>query len=124
MNPTIRDGPYCFDDNYGAMANYWPNSYTNLKTDQCYCDQSSMISGQVDRHDNNNDDNFEQATDFWIKVLTNDERERLIDNIVDHIRHADRMIQEKALKNFDNVHPDFGGKLRLKLNLHKVSFVK
>lgn len=121
MNPIIRDGPSCVDDNFGSQPNYWPNSFSNWKTDPIYREHCDDISGNVDRHDNNNEDNFEQVTDFWLNVLNDQERERLVRNIADHMKQADLMIQEKAVKNFDKVHADFGAKLRLALNLHKVS---
>ncbi|XP_046913181.2 catalase isoform X2 [Dermatophagoides farinae] len=119
MNPTIRDGPYCYDDNCGGQPNYWPNSFSNWKTDQCHRDHCDQTAGHIDRHDNNNDDNFEQVTEFWNNVLSNDERERLVNNIAEHMSQVDPMIQEKAVRNFERVHPDFGGKLRTILNLHK-----
>lgn len=119
MHPTIRDGPYCSDDNSGALPNYWPNSFLTYKTE--HKDQYEPLSGDVDRHDTTNDDNYEQVTDFWLNVLKEDERERLVQNIVEHMKQAHPAIQERAVKHFERVHSKFGEKVRSGLNLMKVS---
>lgn len=63
-----------------------------------------------------------QVTSFWTNVLTAEERERLVANIAGHLKQCtEQSIIERAVKNFEAVHPDFGAKLRLALNLHKVS---
>ena len=114
MHPTERDGPYCYDDNMAGLPNYWPNSFLNSKADPKYKEHRDVnVSGDVDRHDSSNDDNFEQVTDFWTKVLTPEERERLANNIGGHLVNAQPFIQERAISNFEKVHPDFGAKIRL-----------
>lgn len=121
MHPTIRDGPYCFTDNSGSAPNYWPNSFSNLKTDPSYKDHCQQCTGDVQRYESGeSEDNFSQVTSFWNDVLTPDERERLVENIAGHLKDAEPFIQDRATQNFERVHPDFGAKLRLKLNLIKV----
>lgn len=114
MHPTSRDGPYCYDDNQSNLPNYWPNSFLNTKCNLKYKEHKDVnVSGDVDRFDNSNDDNFAQVTDFWSKVLTAEERERLANNIGGHLVNAQPFIQERAIGNFEKVHPDFGAKIRL-----------
>ncbi|KAJ6220863.1 hypothetical protein RDWZM_006675 [Blomia tropicalis] len=122
MHPTIRDGPYCFTDNSGSAPNYWPNSFSNLKTDPSYKDHCQQCTGDVQRYESGeSEDNFSQVTSFWNDVLTPDERERLVENIAGHLKDAEPFIQDRATQNFERVHPDFGAKLRLKLNLIKTT---
>lgn len=73
------------------------------------------IVGDVCRHDTGSEDNYSQVTDFWVKVLKEDERNRLVDNIAGHVKNAADFIQERAITNFSKVHPDFGTKLRASL---------
>jgi len=138
MHPTLRDGPACFTDNSGSAPNYWPNSFSKVKSDPRYKEHSDNYTGDVQRFDTSNDDNFEQVTAFWkevclislqtfiqieyilSKVLTAEERDRLVSNIAGHLKDAQQFIQERAVQNFEKVHPDFGAKLRLSLNLIKV----
>lgn len=116
MHPTLRDGPYCYTNNSGGLPNYWPNSFNpSAKLSPTYKEHSDKLSGDVARHDNGQDDNFEQVTDFWTKVLSAEERERLVANIAGHLKDAEKFIQERAVGNFTKVHPDFGSKLRVLL---------
>lgn len=121
MSPTLRDGPYCCTDNGGEAPNYWPNSYSGLNMDAHYKDHSDHLTGDIDRFDTSNDDNFVQVTDFWTKVLKPEERERLVQNLADHMKNAELALQNRALKNWEKVHPELGSKLRNALNLAKVS---
>jgi len=113
MHPTERDGSWVYDDNQSNLPNYWPNSFLNTKTNPKYKEHKELnVSGDVDRFDQG-EDYFEQVTDFWNKVLTAEERERLANNIGGHLVQAQPFIQERAIGNFEKVHPDFGAKIRM-----------
>jgi catalase len=45
------------------------------------------------RYNTGDDDNFSQPTLFWKKTLKPEERERLVQNIVDHLKDAADFIQ-------------------------------
>jgi catalase len=106
------------------LPNYWPNSFLNVKANLKFKEHvEKNVSGDVDRHDSSNDDNFEQVTDFWTKVLTPEERERLCNNIGSHLVHAQPFIQERAIANFEKVHPDYGAKVRLAIKKVKVFLI-
>ncbi|VDM57667.1 unnamed protein product [Angiostrongylus costaricensis] len=70
------------------------------------------ISGDVERHESINDDNFDQPREFWTKVLNNGERERLVENTFQTMKDCKPYIQDRAIENFRKVHADFGTKLR------------
>jgi len=122
LHPTNRDGPYNYDDNQSNLPNYWPNSFINAKTHLNYKESSEKsVSGDVDRFDTSNDDNFSQVTDFWTKVLKADEKDRLVNNIAGHLINAQPFIQERAISNFEKVHNDFGNGIRLAIKKLKTA---
>ncbi|RWS22735.1 catalase-like protein, partial [Leptotrombidium deliense] len=58
MNPTIRDGSYCYDNNGGEMPNYYPNSFLNAKTNAKFIEHRDRVTqADVYRHDSANEDN-------------------------------------------------------------------
>lgn len=116
---TQRDGLGCVDGNYGSLPNYFPNSALDVKSDPKHKEsnqflQPSMV--EIHRHDSSGDDNFTQASIFYEKILNSEEKERLIRNLSDHLKHAKPHIQEKALANFRNVSVDLGNRLSQSLD--------
>ncbi|MFO0090104.1 MAG: catalase-related domain-containing protein [bacterium] len=49
--------------------------------------------GDVARYNTADDDNFSQVNTFWSKVLKEDERERLVQNIAGHLKDAQPFLQ-------------------------------
>jgi catalase len=107
-----------------GLPNYWPNSFHNLDpTSFKMKTKVDIVAGDVHRHDSGGEDNYSQVTDYWVRVLKEDERNRLVDNIAVHLKNAAAFLQERAINNFTKVHPDFGSKLRATLNkLDQVPF--
>ncbi|XP_055379055.1 catalase [Condylostylus longicornis] len=120
-----RDGPSTFTDNQGGAPNYYPNSFGGPA--ECPRAKKLMeipepLTGDVLRiSSGDTEDNFSQVTDFWTKVLNEDERKRLVSNIAGHLSNASAFIQERAVKNFSKVHADFGRQLTEQLKLNKSS---
>lgn len=107
-----RDGPQTVDDNQGGAPNYFPNSFSGPQ-DQAHCKESKFhASGDVERYNSSDDDNYSQVTDFWRKVLSPEERTRLINNFAGHMCFAKDFIQERAIKNYSQVDPQCGKMLR------------
>uniref|UniRef100_A0A6M2DT65 Catalase n=1 Tax=Xenopsylla cheopis TaxID=163159 RepID=A0A6M2DT65_XENCH len=115
-----RDGPMCMGDNQAGAPNYFPNSFDGPK--ECpragRLNPAYKISGDVKRIDSGDEDNFSQPAIFWSKVLTPEERQRLVENIVGHLRNAAPFIQQRAVKNFSQVNADFGRQLEQGLRAH------
>lgn len=95
-----------------GAPNYFPNSFSGPQ--ECpHADLSGYhVTGQVARYNTADDDNFSQVTNFWNKVLGPEERKRLAQNIAGNLKNAAPFIQERALKNFSRVHPDFARMIR------------
>ena len=51
------------------------------------------MSGDIARHPSDNEDNFTQAGIFFRKVLNQEEKERLVDNMASHLVNAQKFIQ-------------------------------
>ncbi|XP_005046498.1 PREDICTED: catalase [Ficedula albicollis] len=103
-----RDGPMTVSDNQGGAPNYYPNSFTGPE-DQPQLRESRMFaSGDVQRFNSANEDNVTQVREFYLKVLNEEERQRLCKNIAEHLKDAQLFIQKRAVKNFTDVHPTYG----------------
>lgn len=105
-----RDGPMAFNNQKGA-PNYFPNSFSGPQDSPRGKLSPFEVSGDVARYNSGDEDNFSQCTLFY-NILTSDERDRLVDNIVGTLKNAADFIQERAAKNFSQVHQDFGQKIR------------
>ncbi|CAM2115674.1 catalase isoform X1 [Lepidochelys kempii] len=112
-----RDGPMCVFDNQGGAPNYYPNSFTGPE-DQPNLKESRMSVAcyDVQRFNSENEDNVSQVRVFYTKVLKEDERQRLCENIASHLKDAQHFIQKKAVKNFTDVHPDYGARIQALLD--------
>jgi catalase len=116
-----RDGPACYNDNQGGAPNYYPNSFSGPEPSQRTVTLQApyKLSGDVQRFDSGNEDNFSQATIFWEKVLDKEARKRLVSNISGHLVNAKEFIQERAINNFSQVSAEFGQQLREAIKLKK-----
>nr|WP_275994419.1 catalase [Argonema antarcticum] len=103
-----RDGLMRFDDNGGSAVNYEPNSFGGPKEVPEYKEPPVEVSGTIDRtpfkHD---DDDFVQAGNLY-RVLKEEEKARLVDNLVTHIKDAKREIQLRQIPHFYQADPDYG----------------
>ena len=60
-----------------------------------------------------------QVGTFYRDVLSEEERTRLVENIAGHIKDAAEFIQEKAVKNFSQCDPEYGGRIAKLLKQYK-----
>lgn len=97
--------------NQGGAPNYFPNSFCGPRECPAVRSPSFSVSGDVDRYEPVNEDDFGQATNFWRDVLDADAKTRLVNNMVGHLRNASTFIIERAVKNFSEVDIDLGSRL-------------
>ncbi|XP_063702008.1 catalase-like [Culicoides brevitarsis] len=120
-----RDGPMCFSDNQAGAPNYFPNSFSGPaeceRARKLIDSKHDKLVGDVNRYDTGDEDNYSQASIFWNKVLDADAKKRLINNIAGHLCNASPFLQERAVKNFSNVSPDFGKQLTEALNMKRTA---
>ncbi|EEB14972.1 Catalase, putative [Pediculus humanus corporis] len=103
-----RDGPQNYGNNQDGAPNYFPNSFNGPMDDKKQVQHVFKATGDVARYNSSNEDNFSQANDLWSKVLNDEERERLVSNIADHLKSASGFIQDRAIKNFSSVNAAMG----------------
>jgi catalase len=81
----------------GGAPNYFPNSFGGPEDDKKYEEHKLEVSGECHRWETKDDDNYSQAATFYEKVLSDDEKERLADNIAEHASNAQSFLQVKNL---------------------------
>jgi len=113
-----RDGPQTFTNNQEGAPNYYPNSFNGPEDVPDVAASKFAPTGDIARYNSGDDDNFSQPSNFWKKTLKTEERERLVQNIVDHLKNAADFIQERTVKNFTQVDAEFGRKLSEGLRKH------
>ena len=122
-----RDGLMTVNDNQGGAPNYFPNSFSGPEESSRAKSLTPCcpVSGDVYRFSSgDSEDNYGQVTDFWVYVLDDSARKRLVSNIARHLGNASQFIQERAVKNFTNVHADFGRMLTDALSLVQIKSSK
>nr|CAB3227981.1 catalase-like [Phallusia mammillata] len=114
-----RDGPQCVTDNGNGAPNYYPNSFNGPvdgKRSQGRSRQTALhvdkITGDVKKFNSADDDNFTQVGIFWNKVLNAAEKQRLAENIGNHMKSAQPFIQKRAIANFAASDPNFGAMIQ------------
>lgn len=113
-----RDGPQTFTNNQEGAPNYYPNSFSGPEDAPHAAITKFAPTGDVARYNTGDDDNFSQPSIFWKKTLKPEERDRLVQNIVDHLKDAADFIQERTVKNFSQVDAEFGRRLTEGLRKH------
>ncbi|XP_050393633.1 catalase isoform X1 [Patella vulgata] len=114
-----RDGPQCVDDNQGNAPNYFPNSFNGPLDNPKQLECPFKISGDCQRYNTADDDNFSQVGTFWRKVLKPEERTRLIENMAGHLKDAQEFIQKRAVENYSKADADYGKRLQEALSTYK-----
>lgn len=121
VNHYQRDGPMTVDQNGGGGPNYFPNSFQGPSPPQ---NQSvpiigvnDKVTGDVDRYETGDEDNFSQCRDFFLKTLDQGARERLTSNIANHMCNAHPILQARAIANFTAVHKSYGKMIEDKIQV-------
>lgn len=114
-----RDGLMRVDGNGGAGPNYSPNGRGGPVADPRAAEAPIPLVGSSVRTEYpkvNRADDFEQAGLLY-RVMKEDERARLISNIVGHLGHASRAVQERQLEHFRKADPEYGARIAAGLHL-------
>ncbi len=107
-----RDGFMRTDANGGISRNYWPNSFGGVAPDHEATEPTFEVQGHAGRHayQHANDD-FVQAGNLYRKVMTDQDKKNLINNIVGHLGGAQRRIQLRQTALFFKADPDYGKRI-------------
>eukprot|EP01100_Stratorugosa_tubuloviscum_P004112 TRINITY_DN2014_c0_g2_i1.p1 TRINITY_DN2014_c0_g2~~TRINITY_DN2014_c0_g2_i1.p1 ORF type:complete len:515 (+),score=269.41 TRINITY_DN2014_c0_g2_i1:44-1588(+) len=110
-----RDGPATID-NQGSSPNYFPNSFSGPQQTPSATWHQYPVSGDVARYNTADDDNFSQVSIFWNKVLNDQEKTRLVNNIANHLKNAKLEIQQRAIANFTKADSNYGRRIQEQLD--------
>lgn len=108
VNHYQRDGPMNFTKNYGGATNYEPNTTGGPTADETKKWTTPKLEGYVGRHGFGQPDDYCQPRVLYKKVMTEEDREHLIQNIADHMNGVTKDIKEKAVAIFWKIDPDYG----------------
>jgi catalase len=97
-----------FDDNGGASPNYEPNSFGGPAEDKRYVERPKHVSGTVARHNHRDDSDYYTQPGNLFRLMTPDQRQRLIGNIAAGLAQTPRNIQERQLCHFFRADPAYG----------------
>ncbi|MBE9040871.1 catalase [Oscillatoriales cyanobacterium LEGE 11467] len=108
-----RDGAMAYGDNGGSTANYEPNSDPSAPKPNADYQEPPLPLGDVavDRYDHRQgNDEFSQAGDLY-RLMPEDAKQRLVDNIVGSLGEVPQEIQEKQLWQFHQADSDYGNRV-------------
>lgn len=113
-----RDGPMQVTDNGGGAPNYFPNSFQGPTPQASAAWHGDHLTGQVQRVDTGDEDNFSQCHHFYNQVLDEGARERLTDNIAQHLSNVTQeSIRSRVIRNFTAVDADYGSRIARKVSM-------
>lgn len=117
-NTYQRDGFMRLNLDGDGYPNYYPNSMGGAKPDPSVAEPPIQVSGVIGRHKpvyKQND--FIQAGTLYSKVMTDQDRENLVGNIIDHLGGAKKRIQLRQCAIFYKAHKDYGTRVAKGLGL-------
>lgn len=111
---NARDGSL-YDGRHGGAKNYEPNSFGGpFQTDRPLWQATAGFTAGTGNHEapaHSEDNDFVQAGDLY-RLMSEDERGRLIENLAGFIAKVSRdEIAERAIDNFRRADGDFGKRL-------------
>ncbi|KAF0250082.1 MAG: catalase [bacterium] len=112
-----RDGAMRFDGNSGGSPNYEPNSYDGLKESPFHREQALELLGSADRYSQAEYNDFEQPGALY-ELLPETEKDNLINNLVGHLKNAQKEIQLRQAKLFYRANSDYGTRVAQGLGLY------
>ena len=116
VNTYHRDGFMRFDGNAGNAVVYEPNSFNGPKENAAFKEPPLKISGDADAYNQpTSDADFIQPGNLY-RLLPDDERERLIQNLVNTLKNVPKYIQERMIGHFSKADKTWGERIAKELN--------
>ncbi|HYL04845.1 MAG TPA: catalase [Thermoanaerobaculia bacterium] len=117
-----RDGAMKFNGNNGGCPVYEPNSYADApKQAPEHAAAPFDLQGPADRtpytHPN---DHYTQPGNLY-RLLSEPAKQRLVHNLVEHLKLARRVLQERQLTHFHRADPDYARRIAVRLGLDPIS---
>jgi catalase len=117
LNNHQRDGLMRTDGNGGRGPNYSPSGRGGPVEDRRAAEVATPVSGTIGRHEYPpRADDFEQAGLLY-RLLTEDERARLVKNIAGHLGQAGVDVQKRQVDHFRRADAEYGARVAARLGL-------
>lgn len=115
-SPTQRDGAMRTDDNNGNSANYFPNSFSDIRDNEIFMESNfSIPESLVYRYDDKDDNNYIQPRELY-NSFSKDWRERLHKNIAMAMKGVHQFVRDRTLEQLKLVDPAYSDGVRMELN--------
>jgi len=113
VNNYQRDGFMCVNGNQGSAPNYFPNSVEGTprptgSLQHKYKVAASVAAKHPQLHPNCD---FVQPGNLYRNVMNDFEKTSLINNIVGHLKHAKKPIQERMIAIFTKADKEYGSRV-------------
>ena len=107
-----RDGGVRIDGNGGPAHNYHPNSFDEVgEYKEAQPPPPYLLTGPMDRHNHRGDDDYySQAGDLY-RLMNEEQRKLLVDNIVGAMRSVPDFIQKRQLQHFLKADKQYGERI-------------
>jgi catalase len=117
-NTYQRDGLMRFDDNGGRQPNYEPNSFGGPAENKDFSEPPLKIYGDADRYEQKRgeDDDYIQPGNLF-RLMTSEQQQHLIDNIVGSLKNVPESIQRRMLAHFTKADKAYGSGVKKGLKL-------
>lgn len=107
-----------------SPINYEPNSYADSPQESPeYRESEAKLEGYVTRQKIEKTDDFTQAGERYLR-FTPEERDNLIKNLVNDLKHVDQPIQLRAICNFFRANAEYGTRIANGLGIDISQFVQ
>ena len=118
VNNYQRDGLMRFDSNGKGTPNYYPNSFGGPMPSAQTIEPALEVSGKMGRYGFAlTDDDFLQPGELYRRVMNDQDRDHLINNIVSHLGNAQKRIQMRQTALFYKADPEYGHRVAKGLSL-------
>jgi len=88
-----RDGPSTVNFNGGSAANYEPNSFSGPVENKIYSNSRNFTSGEIGRKQTSHKNcDFSQTGVLYSRVMNDQQRTKLIENLVKHMKNAKQFV--------------------------------
>lgn len=118
-NYNTRDGPMVVNGGNGSQPNYEPNSHSGTPVEnRVYTWAQEEMNGKAGRYPHMHpNDNYEQPRMLFRKVFDDAMRQKVMDNISGGLGQCRRDIQERMVKHFYKVDPEYGQGIAKRIGL-------
>ena len=122
VNSNERDGFLRGNGNHGAKINFEPNTPEPFTFSEKSKLSTLPVRGLIQRwkpaHPSSD---FDQAGNLYRKVLSDFDREHLVMNIVNDLKNAKKLYQERQVKIFYKCDPELGNRIAKSLGISVLS---